>query len=392
MAGMTLLRKVLPALGWAVALLLVGRLLLLVQGVPGLLWPTLLLRMAALAVIAPALVAEFWVALHLNVHLPTWLLVWALMLLYGRLWLAIRRLWETLDTPTHLGRRAFLAGTGVVAASSYGVVNSYPDPEITRLPLPLQDLPPGLAGLRVVLLSDLHRGPAINRAYLEQVVKKVNGLRPDLILLPGDFVSKSSAYFADVTAVLSKLRPTIASFATLGNHDHWEGAEAAQRALSRAGVLLLQNRSIHLTEDRRLTMAGARGLCLAGVDDLGAGQPDLVAALAGVSPRVPTILLSHNPDFAEQPSALKSGSRVDLQVSGHTHGGQVILPGIGPVVSGSHFGLKYLYGHVQGPRWPVFVTRGIGASVLPLRIGSPPEIVVFELSGQDDSSRLPEPG
>jgi predicted MPP superfamily phosphohydrolase len=380
MLEMTLLRKAILALAGAIIVLSLGQMLLMAQGLPGMMWPTLLLRLMLLAFTVPAMVVQFWVALHLNLHLPTLPLVWALFLAYAQLWTGLRRLRAGIDMPARPGRRAFLASSGVVAVSGYGLLNNYPNPEITRLPLPLADLPPGLVGCRLVLLSDLHRGPAISQSYLKSVVRTVNGLKPDLILLPGDFVSKSSAYFPDVTAVLSQLRPRIASLATLGNHDHWEGTEQAKQAITRAGVLLLHNSSVHLDENGRLSTSGDRGLCLAGVDDLGAGQPDLAAALAGVSQGVPTILLSHNPDFAEEEKAKSSSARVDLQLSGHTHGGQVVLPGAGPLVSGSRYGMKYLSGLVQGPRWPVFVTRGIGASVAPLRIGSPPEIVVFELS------------
>lgn len=373
---MTLLRKVAIALAASCLMLVLGRALLLLQSLPGLLIPLMAVRGALTLAIAPALAARSWLDLHTGLLLPTPLAVALLLLAYEHLWQRYRRIRAALRRPLMPSRRAFLAGTGVAAVSACAAVEAYPEPGVTTMPLPLRDLPDSLVGLRAVLISDLHRGPVISREYLDAVVDRVNALRPDLVLLPGDFVSKSASYFTDVTAILARLRPTIASFATLGNHDNWEGTEEAKQAIIRSGVRLLHNSSLHLGPDRRLTSGGKSGLCLAGVDDLGTGKPDLTAALAGVSAGVPTLLLSHNPDFAEV--ELPDGLRVDLQISGHTHGGQVVLPGVGALACPSAYGLKYLYGHVQGPHWPVFITRGIGTSVLPVRVGAPPEIVLFE--------------
>lgn len=373
---MTLLRKVLIALAAAVAALALGKALLLLQGLPGLLLPAMAARGAVTLTIAPALAARSWLDLHFGILVPTLPTVAALFLGYHQMWLGCQRLRGAMERPPLPSRRAFLAGTGIAAASACGVVQSYPDPGITELPLPLKDLPPALRGLRIVLVSDLHRGPVISRDYLDHVIDRVNGLSPDLVLLPGDFVSKSATYFADVTRILSRLRPRIASLATLGNHDNWEGTEEAKSAIIRAGVKLLHNSSLHLSPARQLSESQSSGLCLAGVDDLGTGKPDLATALAGVTPNVPTLLLSHNPDFAEIDPP--PGVRVDLQLSGHTHGGQVVLPGVGALACPSGYGLKYLYGHVQGPHWPVFITRGVGTSIVPIRVGAPPEIVLFE--------------
>jgi predicted MPP superfamily phosphohydrolase len=384
MPKMTLPRKAMAPFLLALLLALLdlglGQAMLLAQGLPGMLWPAFILRMALLAPILPAMALRFWAELHLGFAPPIVLLVWALFLGYATLWTRLRALRATIAEPSVPGRRAFLAGGGVLVASGYGVASAYPAPQISRLRLPLRNLPHGLAGKRLVLLADLHRGPAIDKAYLDGVIRAVNRLQPDIVLLPGDFVSASSAYYADISAVLSKLRPRIAALATLGNHDHWEGAQEAESALARAGVLMLQNRSLHLGEDGRLSAFGQRGLCLAGVDDLHTGKPDLERALAGVDGGVPRILLSHNPDLVEDDKARASEQRVDLQLSGHTHGGQIVLPGVGPIISGSAYGTRYMAGWAQGPDWPVYTTRGIGASIIPVRIGAPPEIVVLDLA------------
>jgi predicted MPP superfamily phosphohydrolase len=134
-----------------------------------------------------------------------------------------------------------------------------------------------------------------------------------------------------------------------------------------------------VTPERRLVGSAREGLCLAGVGDLWEDRCDYGAALDGVAGGVPRILLSHNPDVAEEAGFLQSGYRVDLMLSGHTHGGQVSLPGVGAPVTNSRFGQKYAKGLVAGPVCPVFVSRGLGMTVMPVRWGVRPEIAVIEL-------------
>ena len=123
----------------------------------------------------------------------------------------------------------------------------------------------------------------------------------------------------------------------------------------------------------------AEGLCLAGVGDLWTDRQLYARALAGVPGTTPRLLLSHNPDIAEERAFVSSGFRVDLMLSGHTHGGQIYIPGLGTPILPSRYGQKYAQGLVQGPTCPVFVSRGLGTALLPLRVGVPPEIAVIEL-------------
>ncbi|MGE0496096.1 MAG: metallophosphoesterase [Vulcanimicrobiota bacterium] len=335
------------------------------------------LRIGLTAIAAPAIAIEGVLWIHTGVGLPHLAVLFLVFLVYVTVADLLRKAPPD-SKGIKLTRRAFLASGGAgLAVAAYGAGYEREHLTFSHRDLPLVDLPPSLEGRRLVLLSDLHRGPLVSMDYLDEVIHKVNELRPDLVLLPGDFISKSPDYYPDVAEILSGLRPRIASLATLGNHDHWEGADLARQALQQAGVLLLDNSNIHLDHRGELTLEATRGLCLAGVDDLWEGQPDVARALTGVAPDVPRILLSHNPDLAEEEGL--SGHRVDLQVSGHTHGGQIVLPGIGPVATGSRYGLKYVAGAVNGPGWPVYITRGIGTSMLPARLGSPPEIVVFDL-------------
>ncbi len=376
---MTLSRKALGALLAALLTLMLSRSLGFTQTLPGLYWPSTITRVLVYVGMSPALVTVHWTELHWGQHPPLWACYWLVWFGYFHLYGKLR---SAMSKPLKVNRRALFVGAGAVAAAGCGTPALYPTPHTRTQRLSLRDLPDSLVGLRLVLVSDLHRGPVISQSYLEAVVDTVNRLKPDLVLMPGDFVSRSASYFAGVTQALTRLRPSIASVATLGNHDNWEGTDEALDALNAAGVIVLHNRSVHLNPDRTLSEKGERGLCLAGVDDLGSGKPDLALALSGVSSKVPRLLLSHNPDLAEDEEATKGSPRVDLQLSGHTHGGQIVLPGVGPLVSGSRHGLKYLAGWAQGPHWPVFVTRGIGTSLVPVRVGADPEILVFELARQ----------
>jgi predicted MPP superfamily phosphohydrolase len=198
-------------------------------------------------------------------------------------------------------------------------------------------------------------------------------------LLTGDYIDQSSAYIAPVAAALGRLRPRIGAVAVLGNHDWLEGAELVRREFARHGLPLIDNARRILTPDRQLVETAPHGLALCGVGDYWYGKPDYRAALAGLPAAMPRLLLSHNPDVAEHKPLLRSGFRVDLILSGHTHGGQICLPGAGPLIVPSLYGNKYASGMVRGPICPVFVSRGIGESGVPIRFNAMPEVTVFEL-------------
>lgn len=243
----------------------------------------------------------------------------------------------------------------------------------------LRDLAPSLCGLKVVQLSDIHHGPWTSVEWIRGWVERVNELSPDLILMTGDYVRRSSAYIEPVMRELARLKPSIGTVAVLGNHDWYEDVSKTRRELSKIGVPLIDNGRIFLTLERRLTGVSDHGLCIAGVGDLWEDRVDVEAALGGVPDDLPRLLLSHNPDVAEDPR-LKA-HRIDLMLCGHTHGGQVRLPLIGSPMIPSRYGQKYAQGLVQGPVCPVFICRGIGMTILPVRLGVPPEIAMFELIG-----------
>jgi predicted MPP superfamily phosphohydrolase len=249
--------------------------------------------------------------------------------------------------------------------------------EITRRSLAIRDLHPNLAGLRLVQISDVHHGPWIPLSHVRQIVQTANALSPDVILLTGDYVHRSPAYITPVVETLSKLRATIGIVAVLGNHDWWEDGPLMQREFARVGIPLIDNTRRFITPDRALVDRATEGLCLAGVGDLYTDIQRYGDALGDVPSDMPRLLLSHNPDVAEVPEL--AAHRVDLMLSGHTHGGQIYVPGLGTPIVPSMYGQKYARGLVQGPTCPVFVCRGLGHTVLPVRVGVRPEMAVIEL-------------
>lgn len=345
------------------------------------------LQLAAVVVSAPALLVLRGLHLTTGNYLSNHGLV-ALTALnlafYGALFFHLaRRLRRGGLAPERRGltRREVLVRGAVLVAGTGGMLALARDKEnlevVTR-ELVLPALPDELVGLRLALITDLHRGPYNGMDYLVAMADRVNAERPDLVLAVGDFVHASGAYFDEAAEVLARLRPRLGLVGTLGNHDHWEGLARARATLGGAGLRLVDNDRLFVTTRRELSAERPdQGLCLAGVGDLWEDRQDLEAALRGVPDAMPRLVLSHNPDFAEDP--VPHGLRVDLQLSGHTHGGQVNLPGLGAPVVPSRYGNRYASGLVQGPRWPVYISRGIGTTVLPLRLRVRPEITLFHL-------------
>ncbi len=265
-------------------------------------------------------------------------------------------------------RAAFGAAAASLAGASYPLLEARWC-RLTRRTIPLAKLPGSFRGLTVAFLSDLHHGPHVGLDYIRHVVDRTNALRPDLVLLGGDYVSKSPEYIAPVCAEMARLRAPLGRFAVLGNHDNWESGSESRARLDRAGLELIDNRGVWLR--RR----GDR-LRIAGVGDLWTDDQLVSRALEDAHEDDAVVLMSHNPDVAEY----RRDPRIGLMLSGHTHGGQVVMPGVGALVLPSRFGRKYSGGLVQGPSYPVFVGRGVGTSGPPVRFYCRPEIVLLTLA------------
>ncbi|MBL8769407.1 MAG: metallophosphoesterase [Planctomycetes bacterium] len=234
--------------------------------------------------------------------------------------------------------------------------------------------PDALDGLKIALLSDLHTGsPRNGPANLARVVDATNAVRPDLVLLAGDFVIHDviGGTFVEPEAIareLARLEAPLGVFAVLGNHDWWLSATRVREALETHGIAVIDDRAA------RLTWKDAT-FYLAGISDYWEGPHDVRAALAQVPEDATILALTHNPDVLPD-----IPSRVSLTLAGHTHGGQVDLPLLGRLVVPSR--RIYAFGHVVDEGRHVYVTSGVGTSILPVRFRVPPEISVLTLRAQ----------
>ncbi len=276
--------------------------------------------------------------------------------------------------PKKMSRRKFLKYTGLIAGTA--LAGSALDAlvlephwfEVTHPSISIANLPAAWDGVRIAQISDMHIGPNSSLEHARQIVDMCNDLQPDIVALTGDYVSKADAITQALVEVLRDLRAKIGKFAVLGNHDYWTNAHLVIASLESADITMLKN------EHHILSRSGQK-LCIAGVDDLFSNNSDVVKALAGVERKICKILLCHNPDYAEM---LPEEPRVDLMLAGHTHGGQVCLPLIGPMILPVNF-KKYAQGLVAGPRCPVYISRGLGMVTVPVRFNCRPELPLITL-------------
>jgi predicted MPP superfamily phosphohydrolase len=244
------------------------------------------------------------------------------------------------------------------------------DPIVRYLHYVPRDWPAGAPRQRLILMSDTHvSGPDTPPARLARIIATIDRLNPDIVLLAGDYIStkKLATRFytlGEAIRPFAAIRASRGVVAVLGNHDHWADAAVARHELGRAGVILLDNDAVRLGP-----------IALGGVDDAFTDHADL-AAMAGRLKRlggVP-VLLSHSPDvFAKAPGW------IGLVLAGHTHCGQILLPLVGAIATVSHYGERYRCGVIRSGARTLVVTAGIGTSVMPLRLGAPPDFWVIDV-------------
>lgn len=258
---------------------------------------------------------------------------------------------------------------------------------LARYTIPIRDLPPSLDGLRLVQISDTHLGPRVSREFIQRALNRAISLRPDLFVLTGDYVHCGLEWLEPAAQQLACLvRSGVPTVAVRGNHDWFNDGRRMGSLLQAAGIRVIDNDRLFLARvGAAITlpdMPTHDALCIAGLGDLRQHVVDPEAALGGVPPTMPRIVLAHNPDTAEHHAITRRGSpRIDLMLSGHTHGGQVRIPGLGTGAGMvSSFGEKYAVGLVQGPACRVLITRGVGMSLVPIRFLVPPEIVEVTLT------------
>ena len=291
---------------------------------------------------------------------------------------------DPVDPPSH-SRRQFLEQTAMVVSaapflvSAYGLLYGRLNLEITRQRLKLARLPKAFHGFRIAQLSDIHIGPFMPAEEIRKYVQITNELRPDLVLLTGDFITWDPETQEPVVEALSGLKAPFGVLGCLGNHELWyEVEDSITRLFAGRGIRMLRQASAELH-------SGGETLNFIGVDFQSVramGPPGVRSArkyLEGVEslmqPESANILLSHNPNTFDRAAELG----IDLSLAGHTHGGQVTLEFIHPSLSPSRLITDYVTGWFKKSESQLYVNRGIGTMFVPIRVGAPPEITVFEL-------------
>ncbi len=287
----------------------------------------------------------------------------------------VLRIWrgllaDSVPIPVDFGRRRFLrAGVGGLAAtplvlSGYGAAYASKAYDVQEVSLPFG------RSLRVVQLTDIHAGLYMTREDMRRYASLVNDLHPDLFVLTGDFISNSMSFLPGCVEEMARVRARYGTFATLGNHEHWYARPQEVRAVFR------QHKIPVLDNAHRVIQTEQGPFAVAGIDDLRNGDPDLEAALRGLDPWIPTLLLSHRPEIFPR----AAGHGIPLTLAGHWHGGQikVQLPGLN--LSVSHLLSPYPEGLYRINSSHLYVSRGIGTTGPPIRLNAPPEVTLFHLT------------
>ncbi len=248
--------------------------------------------------------------------------------------------------------------------------------DIVPRTFPIRNLPAPFHGYRIIQLSDIHLDEYTEPIFLEHIVRKVNALAPDLVLLTGDFVTHGSLTFVAgrhaahrCAEILSTLTAPL-RYAILGNHDVAVNAPMVIHALTSHGTPVLVNQHVAIEKN------GER-IWICGLEDPGTSHPDMDLTVPA-KPGAPVILLSHEPDYADTVVAHPRGSFVDLMLAGHSHGGQVRLPFLGPLIL-PPMGERYPEGLYHFGQMQLYVNRGLGTVGLPFRLNCPPEVTVLTL-------------
>lgn len=288
--------------------------------------------------------------------------------------------------PDRPGRRRVLHALLALAAGSttgsaaWGYWYGRHELEIARVEVPVDDLPPALAGLRIGLLTDLHRSETVAREDIDRAVDLVLAERPDLIVLGGDYVTLGDERYLDSAATsVARLRAPAGVYAILGNHD---GERDTIEALERRGIDLLRDTR------RPLEIRGER------VDLIGIRYWTRRLGAIGAISRRPgafAILLAHDPRRLHEAAALQ----IPLVLSGHTHGGQIVLPGLGPIAARKY---PVVAGLGRERKTTIYVSRGVGTVYVPVRINCPPDVSILTLAPREvrraspQAAREPEAG
>ena len=271
-----------------------------------------------------------------------------------------------------MNRRQFIKlacfGGAVTLLASYPVFIERNLVQINKYRIPVPGLPESFRGLRVVHLTDLHLGFLVSESFIEGVVRKANNLKPDLIVCTGDYVHarNTTVEIDKVWPILSKLRAKHGVYSVLGNHDHAADTERSLQWLERSGQ--------DIRHKYKAIYKGKERILIGGSGDLWEDDLKIDETFSSSDAGDCRILLAHNPDTVDT----RFSTPLSLVISGHTHGGQISMPFYGPLrlpVKNK----RYSSGLIETPKTKLFISRGIGWAIYPVRFNCPPEIAVLEL-------------
>ena len=327
-----------------------------------------------------------WYDVLVTAPFQFWVVSSLLAFLIAMLLWPVRRAARAIPALKSPARRRFLeaAANTVVAApfiaGAYGLFYGRLNLQVTHFPIRLARLPKAFAGFRIAQLSDIHIGPFMPEDQIRKYVQITNDLKPDLILLTGDFVTWDPSTQRAVVRALAELHAPFGIFGCLGNHEAWSHTEDSITAMFRqVGIRILRQENVAIATQNS-------SFNLIGVDfetsrHMVPGNERFVHTyLEGVDklmvPDTANILMSHNPDTFDRAAELS----IDMTLAGHTHGGQVALEFVSPEIAPSRLVTPYVSGWFQKPGGQLYVNRGIGTIGVPIRLGAPPEITVYELT------------
>ena len=268
-----------------------------------------------------------------------------------------------------LKKLSWIAGTFIVGTGTYSLAVEPRWFEVRRIKIKLSGLPVAFNGMKLIQFSDTHIGFHFSLNDLETVVKQINELRADMVCFTGDLLDDQSGlpYLPEVTRILSQIKAPLGKWAVLGNHDYWTGVNPIHTALTDAGFRLLKNQHTVIEKGTDL-------IYMIGLDDVLEGEVNVDLATKMIPQGVCKILLVHEPDFADH-----LPSPVDLQLSGHSHGGQILLPFGSPLVT-PPLGSKYPIGLYTVNNTILYTNKGLGTTILPFRFWCRPEITLVTLN------------
>jgi len=284
---------------------------------------------------------------------------------------------EEIDRP-----QAMKIRQGIQDAMTYSLPDKNFSPkkiDVVEVDIELENLGWDFHNFRILNLCDIHMGQWINPEYLDDLIDYVNTLNYDIITLTGDYVSYViDGYDEALKNSLSKLKSPEGKFGVLGNHDHWMGSDKIREIFKQSGIVDLSN-------DVRLLSRGEDKLNLAGVDSCTVCADDLDTVLTKLDSEYPTVPLAHEPDFAHESS--KTG-RIDLQISGHSHGGQLIIPIVETTPFRGPNSTKYPVGLYKVGEMTQYTSKGLGTNSFRIRINCKPEITIITLKTKN-RQRIP---